>query len=302
MKRIFCLAVAAVLGSAHFGRCADAPQPIKAMLDIRPTIRILYPNEEHFFVVMENVSSKPVYLQTVNGEMDWVSFEITDERGEKFVIHTTPRIRTKTTLSDILVDPGEATVLEVYFMRQQDWQPFPLPEFPRSRKLRIRAVCDIPSSFRHHESWSGQLASHWYEVTIENHDNPPGEPKESRAIGLAIWTGAAYGMLNAAADGQEGNLYLKSLSFAANGHEWPIPAKALQGIQRPILGAHGIVALAQTNENQRVLFDIAIELAKPPSFVGAWKRHRVHFLFEDAKFQKRYTTVEEEKMLNEWKP
>ena len=101
------------------------------------------------------------------------------------------------------------------------------------------------------------------------------------------------------AHGQEGNLYLKSLSLATNGREWPDPREGAEGIQRPILGIGGIVALVQTNEAQRVLFDIAIELAKPPSLTGAWKRHRVHFVFEDAKFQKRYTTVDEEKVLHE---
>ena len=111
----------------------------------------------------------------------------------------TEQVRAKTTVSDILVAPGEATVVEVFFMRKQDWQPFPGPEFPRSRKLRIRAICDVCSASTLHELLErAGTASRWYEVTIENHDNPPGEPKEPRAIGLAVWTGAAYGMLNAA--------------------------------------------------------------------------------------------------------
>ena len=284
---------------------AEESQQIKVVLDIRQTIRILYPSQEHFFVVIENVSSKPVYLATMNGVMHWVSFEITDENGEKTVVHRAVELTSKTVDYDVPVAPGEASVLEVYFMRQRDWEAFPLPKFPLSRKWKIRAICDIPASFRHPSSWTGKVVSGWYEVTVENYDKPPGKPLEARSIGVAINTGVAYGWVNVnvAADGQEGNLYLKSLSIVANGAEWPIPGAALEGIQRPILSGGTVMpSQNQTNENRRFLFDVAIDLGKPPSYTGDWKRHRVHFVFEGGKFQKRYTTVEEEKVLDEWRP
>ena len=107
--------------------------------------------------------------------------------------------------------------------------------------------------------------------------------------------------INAIADGQEGNLYLRSLNISTDQGGLSIPADALINIQRPILSIWKIDAQSQRINGQLIL-NVSIALDKPPPFPGDWKTHRVHFVFKDGKFQERYTTADEERVLDTWFP
>ena len=51
-----------------------------------PTLHRHDHQENQFYVVLENISSKPLFLYKVNGEMRYLTFEITTDDGKTVIV------------------------------------------------------------------------------------------------------------------------------------------------------------------------------------------------------------------------
>ncbi|MGH7975399.1 MAG: hypothetical protein ACREDS_06570 [Limisphaerales bacterium] len=132
------------------------------------------PDHDHFYVVIENVSSKPVFLSEVNGEIHGLSFEITTDDGKKIMVHRGVQTREKTTFRELAIPPGQVSVREIYY--GLDWGPFPFPKKPHTGSrpgkvtVTIRAAFEEkpPKSVTEMDYWSGRAVSEPYTVVLED--------------------------------------------------------------------------------------------------------------------------------------
>ena len=185
MKPKLLLGLALVLSGglfnfANIARCADAPSAIKVMIDIpefgwdgkitgQRSLENRYPNYDRFYVVIENISAKPVFLAAGNGVIGGLSFEITTVDNTSIVVHRLPQPAEKYVAGEIALAPGQATVMEIVYGR--DWEKFPFPQdshhADQESKVTIRAVFEVKFAFGK-GSWTGKVISEPYEVVLEN--------------------------------------------------------------------------------------------------------------------------------------
>jgi hypothetical protein len=165
-------------GLAGVARAADETPTIKVMLDIptvgwngktngSPALDTRYPGSQHFYVVLENVSAKPVFLAEGNDEIFGLSFEITTSDNRKITVHHRQEEYTKYVEGEFVVPPGQAKVVEIYYER--DWETFPFPQ-PGNRansatEVTIRALYEMKPPTENMAQnplgrcWTGKVAS-----------------------------------------------------------------------------------------------------------------------------------------------
>jgi hypothetical protein len=122
----------------------------------------LWRPEQHFYVVVTNVSDEPVRLWR-----EWcswgyfnLSFVVTDGAGEEVRVTKRPRGWDKNFPDDSIVPPGGHAVFEVSF-DESVWQDAPLPEAGKSRAVRMRAVYEVKEDDESvkHGVWTGSVSS-----------------------------------------------------------------------------------------------------------------------------------------------
>lgn len=166
-KLLLCLALVLSGGLFNFAntaRCADASSALKVTIDIPElwrdgklayprTLQNRYPSA-HFFIVMENVSSKPIFLRGENWIYD-LSFEITDKAGKTTTIHHVVEMDSGKIPAALRLEPGETAVGEINYAlvkygQPAEWEKFPFPHNPhmteQARSVTIRAVFAQSSS------------------------------------------------------------------------------------------------------------------------------------------------------------
>jgi hypothetical protein len=189
MKPKLLLGLALVLSGGLFNfattaRCADDPSAIKVMIDIpefrwdgkstgQRSLENRYPNHDHFYVVIENVSAKPVFLAEGNGVIDGLYFEITTAGNTNIVVHRLPQPASKYVAGEIAIAPGQAAVMDIVYGR--DWEKFPFPQdshhADQKSKVTIRAVLEVKPAMGNTTlkgCWTGKVISEPYEVVLEN--------------------------------------------------------------------------------------------------------------------------------------
>jgi hypothetical protein len=189
MKSKLLLGLALVLSGGFFNvaniaRCADEPSAIKVIIDIpefgwdgkitgQRTLENRYPNYDHFYVVIENISAKPVFLAEGNGVMGGLSFEITTVGNTNIVVNRRPLLAAKYVAGEFSLSPGQATVVEIVYGR--DWERFPFPQdshyADQKSTVTIRAVLEVKpaiGSATLKGYWTGKVISEPYEVVLVN--------------------------------------------------------------------------------------------------------------------------------------
>lgn len=161
---------------------ADEPPAIKVMIDIpafgqngkitqQPTLGNRYPNDDHFYVVIENISSKPAFLKTGNSEILGLSFEVTTNDGKKITINRLAKPTAKYVFGELAVLPGQVTVQPIYYGR--DWENFPFPDNPgQPKKVVLRALLsesppkesEAKDTLKGH--WTGKVVSEPHEIFL----------------------------------------------------------------------------------------------------------------------------------------
>ena len=187
MKSKLVLVLALVLSGglfnfANIARCADAPSAIKLMIDIpefggdgqitrQRMLENRYPKYDRFYVVIENISTKQVFLAEGNGVIGGLSFEITTVNNTNIVVHRLLQNIQKYFAGEIALSPGQATVMEIVYGR--DWEKFPFPQdyADQESKVTIRAVLEVKPAIENATlkgSWTGKVISEPDEVVLEN--------------------------------------------------------------------------------------------------------------------------------------
>jgi len=174
---IFALVLGGLSGLTSSARGAD---DIKIMLDIPsygwdgtvtqpPELQNRYPGYDHFYVIIENVSDKTIFLAEGNGEINGLSFEIVTA-NHKTVIMRRVQTFTKYVTGEFAVPPGQAKVEEVYYNR--DWTTFPFPQnttvTDNKTMVSIRAVLANAGQDYFKGCWTGKAVSEPYQVTLLN--------------------------------------------------------------------------------------------------------------------------------------
>jgi hypothetical protein len=184
-KFILCLALVLSGGLLNFVNIvhgAGEPSALKVMIDIPeicqngkfapPQLENRYPNYDHFFVVVENISSNSICIPNEDDVKRVLHFEITSGDGKMTTLYRLPLAHAKYVSYDLRLAPGEATVREIYYGR--DWDKFPFPHDPhlteQTNKVTIRAVFEqkplkdaMPPA-----TWVGRIVSEPYEVILED--------------------------------------------------------------------------------------------------------------------------------------
>jgi hypothetical protein len=175
-KLILCLAL--VLSGGLFG-CSttkpnsDAANPLSlsiALLDSpnNPEIYVSINTNCHFHVVITNNSKQPQNLLQEGSSWGWetMSFELTDEKGKKYLIHRTPAVWTDNAPVYWILKPGEHYVRDICFAQiyqgQDSWTGFP-NELTNggNLKVKMKAIFQvaIDKGFDSAPLWHGRIES-----------------------------------------------------------------------------------------------------------------------------------------------
>ncbi|HXR07013.1 MAG TPA: hypothetical protein VN765_06760 [Candidatus Acidoferrum sp.] len=141
-----------------------------------PTLHLRDHQDHQFYVVLENISSKPIFLYKENGEIRYLSFEITADVGKTVIARRVPYyVDSAYVVEDFQIDPGEVMVVGVnYYPASTPTFPlhyeWPFPIGGQSKKVTIRAVLETEpaGAVAGHEVWSGKAVSKPYEVILKN--------------------------------------------------------------------------------------------------------------------------------------
>ena len=169
---------------ANTARCADESPALKVMLDIPAygwggkavvpqALANRNPNDEHFHIVIENISSNTVFLVTGNGAIETLAIEITLDNGKTITVHRELRDASKYVTRELAIPPGQATVQDIYYGR--DWEKFPFPENSQPpRTVTMRAVLSVPPLSKEDAThgyfkgcWTGEAISEPCQVNLE---------------------------------------------------------------------------------------------------------------------------------------
>lgn len=183
MKRRFILGLALIVGClSGLSNDARGAADIKIMFDIPgygwngqvsqpPQLQNRYPGYDHFYVIIENVSDKTIFLAEGNGEINGLSFEVTTA-NHKTVIVRKPQVFTKYVIGEFAVPPGQAKVEEIYYNR--DWATFSFPQNTKETNSKtnvsLRAVLEVKPENYLKGCWTGKTVSDPYDVTLLNNE------------------------------------------------------------------------------------------------------------------------------------
>ena len=111
---------------------------------------LVYPNFKglipfHFSVVITNVSDKmqPVAQDWCSAGYDALTFEYTDESGKTRKAEKLGRDWPKNFYAWWALQPGESTVINVFYTDEMTWTGFPHPPAHKSETVTMRAVFDM---------------------------------------------------------------------------------------------------------------------------------------------------------------
>ncbi|HEY3760348.1 MAG TPA: discoidin domain-containing protein [Verrucomicrobiae bacterium] len=181
-----------------------AASDIKIMMDIPaygwdgkvsepPWLENRYPGSDHFYVIVENVSDKTIFLAEGNDEILGLSFEIVTADHKTITISRSPQVYTKYVVNEVAVPPGQATVEEIYYDR--DWGTFPFPQNIKvtNTKTRVflRAVLEFATTANTDAApgylkgcWTGKAVSEPCEVALLNNAIPNARSSQAPSVKL----------------------------------------------------------------------------------------------------------------------
>ena len=165
---------------------AQSTNDVKIMMDIpsfgwngqvsRPAeLQNRYPASDHFYVVIENISDKTIFLTEGNGEISGLSFEIVAADHKTVMVHRLQQQFQKHVVGEFAVPPGQAKVEEIYY--NLDWGTFPFPQntniTDNKTLVSLRAVLEVKPSTNAEQRylkgcWTGKAVSVPFEVTLLN--------------------------------------------------------------------------------------------------------------------------------------
>jgi len=190
-KCLLCLALVlsgSLFNFTNIARCADESSALKVMIDLGaayaaqgrniepPTLHLRDHQDHQFYVVLENISSKPLFLYKVNGEIRYLAFEITTDDGKTVIVRPVFPADSAVIVEDFQIDPGEVMVVKVNYYPgspatlRPSLYGFPFPIAGQSKKVTIRAVLETEpaGAVAGHEVWSGKAVSKPHEVILKN--------------------------------------------------------------------------------------------------------------------------------------
>jgi hypothetical protein len=173
-------------GGSDVAQCADASSAVKIKIDIPELSRDdrsafprflenRNPSRDHFFVVIENTSSKPIFIPNLPEMYRWLHFEITTADGKTIIVNPIPHEYAKYVRYDLRLGPGEVAVREIYYCDGRDWEKFPFPDDAQrantARKVTLRAVFErsVSTNSQFLGCWTGKAVSEPYEVLLKDH-------------------------------------------------------------------------------------------------------------------------------------
>jgi hypothetical protein len=189
MKTKFILGLVLILGGIGaiiWLQTRSSPAPaLKVMIDIPEiyrdgklsfprTLENRYPKYDHFFVVIQNISPKPVIIPDEDDMNRLLRFEITTDDGKTATLYRNMLEHAKYFPYDLRLAPGAVAVREIYYGR--DWEPFPFPHDPHralsTRKVTLRAIFEQKAAKDtvRASTWTGSVVAPPCEVVLE--DNP----------------------------------------------------------------------------------------------------------------------------------
>ena len=151
---------------------ADPPLTVAISVPLRNGERLIenYFKKGHFYVVLTNVSAKPVRLW--REEYSWgyscLYFEITDATGKKRLAHKAESEWSKNFPDYHDLAPGDTWVMDVQFADATVWNGFSIPS--GSQNVTLRAVYAIKpdNETREFGVWTGKIASAEGKFTISD--------------------------------------------------------------------------------------------------------------------------------------
>src|SRR5262249_8123045 len=119
---------------------------------------------DHFHVILENISAKPLKLWRGRENLGYasLSFRLTDRNGAVVIVRRTPLPPGSETDMSLILEPGERLVIDIY-PRSPEWSGFPTPN-DKTEKFSLQALytSDIPKTDP--LGWTGQAVSPAYDV------------------------------------------------------------------------------------------------------------------------------------------
>jgi hypothetical protein len=182
-KILLCLALVlsgVLCGCCNLARCAGQSSAIKVAIDIpeiwtadklaRPRTLGNRTPDAHFFVIIENTSSKPLLITRGNGRIIDLYFIITGADGKTTVVRQMHPAYSAYVNDEVRLAPGQPNVAEICYVRAGDGYAFPFPAGGQSRKVTIRAVLELKpfEGAAKAAIWTGKVVSEPYEVVLEN--------------------------------------------------------------------------------------------------------------------------------------
>jgi hypothetical protein len=154
---ILCLAfvLSGVLSGCSTARPPDSDNPLSltiALLDspFRQEAYIAINTNCHFHVVISNNSNRPQNLLMEGSSWGWetLSFELTDEKGNKYLVHRTPAIWTDNAPVYWILKSGEHYVRDICFAQiyqgQNSWSGFPERlSTGQNLKVKMKAIFEV---------------------------------------------------------------------------------------------------------------------------------------------------------------
>ena len=152
-----------------FGQEAkESPKPPLAVRIVPMTFQgkgertiTLWQPSHHFYVVLTNVSDKPIRLwkEWCSWGYFCLSFEVKDETDKVTAVMKSPRPWSKNYPDWTIIPPGDHMVFEVTF--GSDWDKPVLPEKGKSMQVKMRAIYEIrpDDDTKKAEVWTGRITS-----------------------------------------------------------------------------------------------------------------------------------------------
>jgi len=162
----------------------DAPlSPLKVTIDIPELYKDGHPavprtllsryKDAHFYVVITNTSTAPVYLwhEGNSNGYETLSFEVTDESGKKSVVRRKSMAWSKNIPFAQRLAPNQTCAREIHY-NGATWDKLPFPASIGKKKVTLSAVFEqtpLKNASRF-GLWAGKVASEPYEVVLQNED------------------------------------------------------------------------------------------------------------------------------------
>ena len=125
------------------------------------TINLSLP-KQHFYVVITNISDKPVRLWREWSSWGYytLSFVVTDDKGKMKVVKKGMMAWTKNYPDWTVLTSGDHMVFEVSF-DLETWPNAPIPEKDKSREVKMKAEFEIPEDkeTKEYQVWTGKVSS-----------------------------------------------------------------------------------------------------------------------------------------------